>query len=245
MPGNLLSADINMPNLEGKEDVNEKLQAVSGYLYMLLEQLRYTLSNLGQDNFNPSELDQVGKVITGPLTVRVEEAEKGLAKITVTVDGVQSTVRSIDGRFSVVEQNVEGLGIRTLGGTSYITGEHVKTGKIVSQNGASEINLNTGEARLSGSYTVTNPGTQEKVGGICWDSGGTDSSSDSKNRMYLYTNGSFAMKLKSDHRISLEASDLVYVTAGNKVEFSTGGVRWKFNSSGIYCNDVRVVSTTP
>lgn len=241
MPGNLLAADTGFPDLNGQGSAEEKLKAVSGYLYMLLEQLRYTLANLGQDNFNDTELDNLGKLITGPLTIRVEETEKGVTQLTVTVDGVKSTVRSLDGRFSTVEQNVNGLNIQTVGGTTCITGDHVKTGRLVSQNGASEIDLNTGEANLSGSYKITDPATRTPVGGIKYDTHGLGSATEAQNRMYLYTDGGYAIKIEASGDLSLQGTRVVYLKSGVNIVFSAGGTKWHFSSDGLYCNDVLAV----
>lgn len=242
MPGNLLTADTGFPDLKREGSMKEKLDAVAGYLYTLLEQLRYTLNNLGEDNFNSAELDHIGKVITGPLTLRVENAEGELLTLTVNAGILSSQVRDLNGRFSSVEQDVNGLNIQTDGGVTYITGEHVKTGSIISQNGLSEIDLNTGIAKLSGSYQMHNPETGETVGGICYDTNGAGTSNEAKNRMFLYTDHGYGMKLRSSGNLSLEGSELVYVEGGRSVVLTAGKVRWRFSADGIYCNDVKVVS---
>ena len=71
MPGNILAVDTGFPELN-QGSPEEKISALAGYVYQLLEQLRYTLNNLGQDNFNDTELKGLEKLFTGPLTVRVE-----------------------------------------------------------------------------------------------------------------------------------------------------------------------------
>lgn len=241
MPGSLLTADTNFPDLSKKESTADKLEAVSGYLYMLLEQLRYTLANLGEENFNSAELDHIGKVITEPLTVRVEETEGELTELTVTVSGVSSRVQNLSGRFSVVEQDINGLNVQTIQGTTCITGDHVKTGKLVSQNGMSEIDLNTGEASLSGSYRVTNPETQEVVGGIRYDTNGAGTASEAKNRMFLYTDNKYAMKLESASRVSIEGKQLIYISSDGEATINVGGTMWSFRNGGIYCNGTLAV----
>lgn len=245
MPGSLLTADTNFPDLSGGGNTEEKLQAVSGYLYMLLEQLRYTLNNLGEENFNDTELSNIGKVITGPLTVRVEETEKGITQLTITVEGVSSEVQSLDGRFSRVEQDVNGLNIQTSGGTTYITGNHVQTGIIRSQNGNSYINLNTGLAQLSGSYQINNPATMEQVGGIRYDTNGAGTGEEAKNRMFVFSQNGYALKVQASGNASIEGDQLIYLKAANNIVLSAGSTKWLFNSNGIYANGQLVVSATP
>ena len=65
MPNNFFSVESRFPNIEGKsqEEINGELL---NYMYMLLEQLRYTLGNLGVGNFNESELNDIAGMISTP-----------------------------------------------------------------------------------------------------------------------------------------------------------------------------------
>ena len=54
MPSSFLSVDTNFPNQTG--DTKQDIKTILNYLYMLMEQLRYTLYNLSPNNFNSSEL---------------------------------------------------------------------------------------------------------------------------------------------------------------------------------------------
>ena len=56
MPGNILTVDTSFPQLTDKQTTDQKFRVITDYLYMLLEQLRYTLRNLGMENFNDAEL---------------------------------------------------------------------------------------------------------------------------------------------------------------------------------------------
>ena len=46
MPSNWLYIDTNFPAFTGEEAANEKIETVQNYLFLLVEQLRYTLRNL-------------------------------------------------------------------------------------------------------------------------------------------------------------------------------------------------------
>ena len=52
----------------GETSDSEKIEQITSYLFMLLEQLRYSLSNLDKDNFNEAGLDEIGNI---PYTVCV------------------------------------------------------------------------------------------------------------------------------------------------------------------------------
>lgn len=56
MPGNILTVDTSFPQLTDRQTTDQKFRVITDYLYMLLEQLRYTLRNLGMENFNDTEL---------------------------------------------------------------------------------------------------------------------------------------------------------------------------------------------
>lgn len=57
MPGNFLQFDTGFPQESG--NLKEDVSGMRNYLYMLLEQLRYTLGNLSQDNFNETDFSKI------------------------------------------------------------------------------------------------------------------------------------------------------------------------------------------
>ena len=72
MPGNILNADTGFPTFAEGEDSNAKIDKVMNYLYMLLEQLRYSLNNLDADNFNEAGLKEIADGIARPLQTSFE-----------------------------------------------------------------------------------------------------------------------------------------------------------------------------
>lgn len=92
MPGNLLSADTSFPTFTPEQTNEQKLDVVTNYLYMLLEQLRYTLANLGAGNFNETELNEIGLKITQPIYVDLENAAGALSDSEKTMQGMSATV---------------------------------------------------------------------------------------------------------------------------------------------------------
>ena len=83
MPSNILAADVLFPHLTAEQSTDEKFTVVTDYLYMLLEQLRYTLANLGQENFNETELDSIGKVIMEPVYVQLQNLEGQMTSLAL------------------------------------------------------------------------------------------------------------------------------------------------------------------
>ena len=112
MPSNILAADVLFPHLTEKQSTDEKFTVVTDYLYMLLEQLRYTLANLGEGNFNETELANIGNVITEPVFIQLQGLEGQMASLSVTAEGLASRVSDAEGNISTLTQTANGLNTR-------------------------------------------------------------------------------------------------------------------------------------
>lgn len=84
MPGNILNADTGFPQFSEGESSDQKLDKVMNYLYMLLEQLRYSLNNLDADNFNDTGLQEIADGIARPLQTSFENE---LVKTNALIEG--------------------------------------------------------------------------------------------------------------------------------------------------------------
>ena len=82
------------------------------YLYMLREQLAYSLSNLGLVNINPSSLDEIGSIITQPLFVRLEGQDGEITNINVALGQISTQIADVEGNMSSFSQTAEDLTVR-------------------------------------------------------------------------------------------------------------------------------------
>lgn len=112
MPGNILSADTQFPNFAGQENPAEQIRTIRNYLYMLLEQLRYTLNNLDVGNFNTEGLKEIQDAISQPILKQLSDTDGNLAELQVTAAGLASRVSSNEGDISQLEQTAQGLSSR-------------------------------------------------------------------------------------------------------------------------------------
>ena len=112
MPGNILSADTQFPNFAGHENPAEQIRTIRNYLYMLLEQLRYTLNNLDAGNFNTEGLKEIQDAISQPILKQLSDTDGNLAELQVTAAGLASRVSSNEGDISQLEQTAQGLSSR-------------------------------------------------------------------------------------------------------------------------------------
>lgn len=113
MPVSLLNADTSFPSFTEGTSTSEKVDIMMNYLYMLLEELRYTFGNLGTENFNESSLDELSIQLTKPVYGIIEEETEGLKhEFEITAKGLQSQVTSVDGRITSLSTTVDGLNTR-------------------------------------------------------------------------------------------------------------------------------------
>lgn len=112
MPGNILSADTQFPNFAGQENPAEQIRTIRNYLYMLLEQLRYTLNNLDAGNFNSEGLKEIQDAISQPILKQLSDTDGNLAELQFTAAGLASRVSSNEGDISQLEQTAQGLSSR-------------------------------------------------------------------------------------------------------------------------------------
>ena len=112
MPSSLQTLDTAFPKIDDHKTTEENFNQVVNYLYMLLENLRYTLGNLGEDNFNDTELDSIGKLITEPVWARIADDEGNIHTLNVTAENLLSQVSDLDGNISALQQTAETLSSR-------------------------------------------------------------------------------------------------------------------------------------
>lgn len=141
------SLDMGFPRLEEGQETGEALKQVVDYLYILLENLRFMLSNLGVQNFNEKELED----LTAPVYKSIGSLEGALlqvkataegAQITaanakgaatqaqITADGASVTASSAAGKAASLEFTVNGLTVRNADGSTTIDGNKIRSGTI-------------------------------------------------------------------------------------------------------------------
>lgn len=128
MPSSLMLSDSSMPRFtEGQSDT-ERLKAIYSYLFMLVEQLRYSLSNLGADNFNETALDEIETSISEPLEkdiksiVQVIAGEDGkLSELVQTPVSLISRISDNEGNISQLTQTINGLTLSVSNGSTSST----------------------------------------------------------------------------------------------------------------------------
>lgn len=112
MPSNILTTDTSFPQLTEEQSTDEKFGVITNYLYMLLEQLRYSMANLGRENFNDAEFDSIANIITEPVYVQLEGVEGEVASLQLTAQSLTSRITDAEGNISTLQQTSNSLLVR-------------------------------------------------------------------------------------------------------------------------------------
>lgn len=123
MPSNWLYVDTNFPTFTGQESTNDKINTIQNYLFMLVEQLRYTLRNLDTANVNLAALEEYSKGLTDPIYIqigdlngradgiigRMEDDEGNISILQQTATAITAMVANAQGDISVLQQTASSL----------------------------------------------------------------------------------------------------------------------------------------
>ena len=167
MPSSLQTLDTAFPKIDDHQTTEENFNQVVNYLYMLLENLRYTLGNLGEDNFNDTELDSIGKLITEPVWARIADDEGNIHTLNVTAENLLSQVSDLDGNLSALQQTAGTLSTRVSNGEGSVStlAQTVNGFSLSVSNGTSSSTI-----KLMSGSTVISSKTIQFTGGVVFKS---------------------------------------------------------------------------
>lgn len=108
MPNSLQTLDTSFPKIDNHQTTEENFAQVTNYLYMLLENLKYTLGNLGAENFNDTELDSIGYWIRQPVMIRLEDTEENVASLDIEAAKISSRLEDAEGNINSINATATG-----------------------------------------------------------------------------------------------------------------------------------------
>lgn len=108
MPTTFQLVETTFPNGEGK-DTQEQINGVYDYLFVLLEQLRYTLFNLDGSNINQNALSEFIKNISEPIYAKIEDTDENVNEISITAKGLDARLSNAEGDITQLDTTAKGL----------------------------------------------------------------------------------------------------------------------------------------
>lgn len=112
MPSNWLYIDTNFPSFTQKESDGEKIETMQDYLFMLVEQLRYTLRNLDLKNMNKAAMNGFLQNIREPIYAKIEDTNKNVNELSITAQGLSERISSAEGNITQLGATADGLAAR-------------------------------------------------------------------------------------------------------------------------------------
>lgn len=112
LPSNWLYIDTNFPAFTQRESADEKIETMQDYLFMLVEQLRYSLRNLDLRNMNGKALDGFLQSINEPIYARIEDEEGRIHELGLTAEGLSARLTNAEGNITQLGATAEGLSAR-------------------------------------------------------------------------------------------------------------------------------------
>lgn len=165
MPSNILTTDTSFPQLTEEQSTDEKFGVITNYLYMLLEQLRYSMANLGRENFNDAEFDSIANIITEPVYVQLEGVEGEVASLQLTAQSLTSRITDAEGEVSSLTQTVNSITLTVSNGEYSSTIRLLMNGIVMSSRTIQFTGMVT-FADLEGSGTTVINGDNIQTGTI-------------------------------------------------------------------------------
>ena len=108
MPTTFQLVETTFPNGEGK-DTQEQINGVYDYLFVLLEQLRYTLFNLDGSNINQNALSEFIKNISEPIYAKIADTDENVNEISITAKGLDARLSDAEGNITQLHATATGL----------------------------------------------------------------------------------------------------------------------------------------
>ncbi|WP_297232209.1 hypothetical protein [uncultured Flavonifractor sp.] len=112
MPSNWLYIDTNFPTFTGEENTEEKVTTIQNYMFMLVEQLRYSLRNLDLSNMNKTAVERYETTLTEPIYARIENEEGNVAQLALTAAALGLRLNDVEGNVTSLTATAEGLSLQ-------------------------------------------------------------------------------------------------------------------------------------
>ena len=216
---------LDPPSLIGRQN-NDGTISLTPLELKRLNDFNYAASKMIQGGLNFANLNadtnQVFTDIEGNVTTlqataeglqsSVADAEGKATTAQQTAEGLSASVSNLSGEVSTVSATINGLNVTTSGGTTYISGDHIKSGTI---EGVELISANTSShTRIAGGNVL--------FGGVISDEPALMYYEPSTEKLRI--NCGTAIKIEAGTNMSIDAGGTVYLqTNGGDINIGNGG----------------------
>jgi predicted RNase H-like nuclease (RuvC/YqgF family) len=104
---NWVSVDANFPTFEENESPYEQIKKLVDYMRQLTDQLKYSLNNLGTDNWNSSSLKSFSTELTGDIEKDMKSLGAEITRQQQQVRGVSTSVTALGEQIAKINQKLD------------------------------------------------------------------------------------------------------------------------------------------
>lgn len=172
MPTSFFSMENQLPRAGENLSLEAKVDQIHSYLYQLVEQLRYTMGNLGRENLNDTEYINITNEISEPIEKDISVIVKSLVgedgtltDLTIVPGALLSRMSDAEGAVSTLSQTVNGLTLSVSNG-SYSSTIKLMSGSIQLASSTISFSGMVTFADLRGEGTTTINGSNITTGTI-------------------------------------------------------------------------------
>lgn len=129
MPSPWAMIDNSFPTFTGKESYREQVGALQDYLYLVVEELKYQLSNLNAQNWNKTALTKLQKDTVAETDEQVESLKRQISTISARLNALAENLGKLTERTEAVETEIPKLweGLELIAGDVDTLGDIVRS----------------------------------------------------------------------------------------------------------------------
>ena len=164
-----------------------------------LNDFNYAVSKMIQGGLNLANLNaDTNQVFT--------DIEGNVTSVSETAAGLSVSVSNLSGEVSTVSATINGLDVTTSGGTTYISGDHIKSGTLEGVTLLST-NSNNSMVKIYNGGIDLGEAPYYNMGSLYYDM--------NIGKVYLYSVPGRPLKIESGSNLSIDASGTIYIGASS------------------------------
>lgn len=219
---------LDPPSLIGRQN-NDGTISLTPLELKRLNDFNYAVSKMIQGGLNLANLNaDTNQVFT--------DIEGNVTSVTETAAGLSVSVSNLSGEVSTVSATVNGLDVTTSGGTTCISGDHVKSGTLEGVTLLS-INSNNSMVKIYNGGIDLGEAPYYNMGSLYYDM--------NIGKVYLYSVPGRPIKIESGSNLSIDASDTIYIgtSSGYSGNVNIGQSGGTVNINGTVKNNGNAIGT--
>ena len=229
---------LDPPSLIGRQN-NDGTISLTPLELKRLNDFNYAVSKMIQGGLNLANLNaDTNQVFT--------DIEGNVTSVSETAAGLSVSVSNLSGEVSTVSATVNGLDVTTSGGTTYISGDHIKTGTIegvtlVSNGSSNSVTISDGQIELqygSGTTVLSQTVSGIKISSSSYFGGGFEVDMNTINLSgptnILGSLSAADATVTGDLNVSqnINSSGAMKLNAGGSASFDAGGTLYLQTNGG-------------